>query len=556
MADVCENVVDEDGNPLDQDENGNTLPTGSNSCTTSADGDVICPDTGKDKSCKPWQLTKTKDNCFIDNLTEEALAIGGADVYVFKLLGIHEQGKLLDYTDNGTAISSGDTVGFPKEEAFTTFVTEWRSAQSGAGVTASAYIGYDFGEIKLDNDRRRYGIETSIKHNISSLKIKQSNTAANRATKIRVERSEDGQTWFGARVITLPDDNCLTTVHFANTVPMRYWRLRPIEFNGGGYWGVQALEMYDYDLTSIDDIQDKIWHENRDRSYASESLLIKASYNLVDTQTDLSRFGIELPSQVLNFTMSFSSIVSILGRPIVVGDIFEVPSETQFNTKMEPIKKYMEVTDVTWSTEGYTPGWQPTLLNVTAEPMMATQETADIFGGLESYDDGTGHQVNKDGISMEDGNHPIFQDYSDISQTIEQTANDQNHTPERGKDSAEITQFSDEEKQAFINQGIPRAADLGLNPKQIYVEDAMPPNGKEFTEGETLPATGTNGAYHRQTYTSIDETIPARLFKFSSAKNRWLWVETDQRQKYANTKPTLQEYLSSNTAKPAKDIGK
>ncbi len=561
MSDPCENTYDENGNPINGStpEEGNT---GSNSCAPAATGEnaigaAVCPDTGGDKTCKPWQLVNDKINCYIDNLIGEHINIGGAIINVFKLQGIHEQGRLVDITGNGDAISNGDAGGFPKEQAFTTFVTEWRSLQTGPAVTASAYIGYDFGEIKLDNGRRRYGIETSIKHNISSIKLKQGNNPNNRASKLRVERSEDGVKWYGVAILTLPNDDCLNTIHFRNTAPMRYWRLRPTEFIGsvGDYWAVQALELMDYDLTSIEDIQDKIWNENRDRAYASESIQLKGVYEPANETGEMSRFGLEMPGQTYDFKMGFSATVAALGRPPVVGDIFEIPSEIQFDANLQPVKKYMEVIDVGWDADGYTPGWYTTLFRVTTVPMIASQETADIFGGLESYDDGTGHLVNKDGESMEDGLHPIFQDYSDLSHTIEQTSTDQTHLPERGRDPADIHQFSEEEAEALVEQGAPYALKLGLQPKQLYVEDAMPPNGLPFTEGDVLPPinTATDGDYHRLTYDSIDENIPARLYRYSSSKSRWIFMESDKRAKYKETRPVLQEFVQSDDAK---DLGK
>lgn len=564
MPEFCENTYDEDGNLV----NGNGEDNGTNNaCEPSvggtAEGGVgagSCPTVNAGATCKPWQLTQSRDNCVVESFTEEALNIGAADINVFKLLGVHEQGKLVDLTENGNAISGGDEPVFPKENAFTTFITEWRSAQKGSAVTTSAYIGYDFGIIRLDNNRRRYGIETSIKHNISTIKIKQGDLSKNRATKIRVERSADNVKWYGAAILTLPDDNCLNTIHFRNTAPMRYWRLRPIQFNGGAtdHWAVKALEMFDYDLTSIDDIQDKIWFENRDRDYSSESIPTKGYYDLTDVQTEMLRFGIELPGQLIAFTMSFNAVISALGRPVVIGDIFEVPSEQQYTPELKPIKKYLEVTDVGWATTGYTQGWKPTLLRVMTAPMMATQETADIFGGLESYDDGTGHRVDKtESYSMEDGRHPIFQDFSDISQTIEETATDQNHLPQRGRDPADITQFSEEQLEEAENQGIRRSIErIGLNPRQLYVEDAMPPNGIDFTEGDSFPGSPSNGDYHRLTYTSIDDDLPARLYRYSTSKNRWVFMEKDRRAEFSETKPILQDYLKSSTKEDPDDVAK
>jgi len=554
---VCGDEYDKDGNPI-----GGTPPdTGNqNGCNQTTGFPVPCPTTSKD--CSPWDLTKTPDNCFMDDILDEILGIAGAEINVFKLLGVHEQGQLIDLTDNGVALSGGDTAGFPKEQAFTTYVTEWRSAQKGTGVIASAYIGYDFGEIKLENDRVRYSVDTAIKHNISSIKIKQGTLAQNRATKVRVERSNDGQKWYGAAILTLSDDDCLNTVMFNGSVPMRYWRLRPLEFNGGtgDVWAVQALEMFDYDLTTIDDIEDEIWHENRDRDYADESVRVKAYYDLIDTQSDMARFGIELPSQTFYLVISFSASVRKLGRPLVIGDIIEMPSEQQYTPNLQAVKKYMEVTDVAWSTDGYTPGWQPLLQRIIVAPMLATQETADIFGGLEGYEDGTGFFQNFDGThGMDDGQHPVIQDYSDISQSIEETATDQSHLPERGRDPADITQFSEEQLAAAEVQQKGAAAGLrniGLNPRQLYVEDGLPPNGLPYTEGDTMPTSPSDGDFHRLTYTGTDANIPPRLFRYSNAKARWIFMESDKRALAKTTKPILQEFLGSATRTPADDIAK
>lgn len=563
MTDICENTYDEDGNPINGD-NGNG--DGNNICIEQPGGEEgtgasSCPDTGGDQTCRPYQLTDFNDNCLIDDYVEESLNIASADVNVFKLLGIHEQTKLVDIIGNGDAISGGDKPGFAKEEAFTTFITEWRSAQTGNAAITSAYIGYDFGVIKLDNNRRRYGIDTSIKHNIATIKLKQGNNSKNRATKIRVERSVDAKKWYGVAILTLADDDCLNTYHFRNTAPMRYWRIRPIEFNGDAAdsWAIQAFEMSDFDLTSIQDIQDKVWNENRDRDYASETIHIKAYYDLVEPSTLMARFGNEL-DQGLEFTASFNATVAALGRPIVIGDIFEVPSEMQYDPELKPIKKYLEVIDVKWSTDGYTPGWTPTLQRISTEPMIASQETADIVGGLESYEDDLGFlQDFNEEHPMEDGDHPIHQDYSDVSQTIEEKADDKTHLPERGRDPADIQQFSQEQIDAAEQQA-PGAGEalkkLSLEQKGLYVEDAMPPNGLPFTEGDSFPGAPSNGDFHRLTYTGFDENIPPRLFRYSTAKNRWVFLESDKRAKYRETKPVLQEFLGSSTRKPSDEIGK
>jgi len=514
---------------------------------------AICPDSVQKNSnqCSPFQLTKTdsKEFCLFDSYVEENLNIGGADLFVFKLLGVHEQGKLIDLTGNGTPISSGTSIEFSADNAFITTDCYWKSLESGINITENSFIGYDFGEIKLDNARLHYGIPTSIRHNISTIKIKQGDNSINRVIKARIERSEDGIKWFGAALIDLPNDNNLNTIHFKHTVTSRYWRIRPITFNGGDsdHWVVKAIELIDYDLTSIDDIQDSVFQENRDRDYASESILLKGQYDLLDTQSELTKFGIELPSQTFYFQISFSACVRKLGRPILIGDIIELPSETQYDFNMVPIKKFLEVTDIAWSVEGYTPGYTPTLLRVIANPMMAIQETMDLFDELSPNEtDETG--LTKYGLVDITGegnsnNGPQFQDYHNDSEDVEALAMED--LPESGTDIANLTEFTAQQIKNANDQGLHTLSNISVVPKRIYVEDAMPSNGIEYTEGDVLPTNPKDGDYHRLTYSAIDIDIPARLFRYSLVKGRWVFLESDKRNAWNNSKPQMEEYYKS-----------
>ncbi len=514
-----------------------------------------CPNNPpSDPSCRAWEFTDTPDSCFIEGIIDEVLGIAGANLNVFKLLGVHEQGLLIDVTGRGDPISNGNAPGFPSSNAFDTFITEWRSIQLGDGVKASAFIGYDFGIVKsaLEPDRRIYGIEANVRKMITAINIKQSDNPENRVTRARLERSDDGVKWYGVQTLNLPDDNCLNLILSRDSVPMRFWRLRPVDFNGGvdDYWGVQALQMiHNYVATNIDTIQDKIFMENRDRDYADDSILIKGSYDLLDVQTELSRFGIELPSQTIFATVSFRGTVALLGRPIIIGDIVQIPSETQFSPDLRPILKWMEVTDVGWATEGYTPGWKPTLQRITMQPAFASQETQDIFGDLAEND-----VLNELGLQDKGtGQDPNWQDFSDIAQTIEAEA--KTDVPEKGREfSSVVRQFEPEELEQAALEGQANLSSIGQNPLAVYAEDAMPPNDAPFTEGDEFPGTPAHGNYHRLTYTQVSFPVPARLYRYSMDKSRWLFLEKDRRAEFDPDKPKLQEFLTSSGARPHTNI--
>lgn len=507
-----------------------------------------CPPTPDDLTCKDFQLNNLIDVCFIDSVVNENLNIGGAEIRVFKLLGIHEQGQLVDLTGMGEAISGGDQTTFPVSGGFTligsTCPSEWRSEQTGAGVIQSAFIGYDFGEHEIDETNSRYGIDTFIRQHISRIIIQQGPLAKNRATKVRVERSDDGVTWFGVDIIDLPDDEFAHEIAFNTSAPARRWRLRPIVFNGGAsdFWIVVNLQLISLHETTLENLQDDFgFIEARNRDYASQSISLKASYDLLDIQTEFNRWGAGLPTQTFYFQVHFNSAVAALGRPVIIGDIFEVPSETQFSPTLEPIKKFVEVVDVGWSTEGYAPGWQPLIQRVIAEPAIPREETQDIFGDFVPQVDETGF-LNIDTSK--------YQDLTDVDAKIKAAAN--TNLPERGEDTTNVAEISQNQIDAAAVQGV-NIGKLSVNSKALYIEDGLPPNGAPFTEGLALPDSPKDGDYHRLTFDNLFN-VPPRLFRFSLSKGRWIFLEVDRRQEFNEQKPVLQSFLKSPTKADPEDI--
>src|SRR5690606_16035787 len=103
------------------------------------------------------------------------------------------------------------------------------------------------------------------------------------------------------------------------------------------------------------------------------------------------------------------------------------PSEAQYNARLNKVYKYLEVTDVKWSAEGFTPHWRPTIQQLTAEPMSASQETWDVIGYNKSKADATGYvEVNKTNV----------QDFSDVTDHVINTA--RTNVPERGSSTYNI----------------------------------------------------------------------------------------------------------------------
>lgn len=471
-------------------------------------------------------------NRYMEILAAEQLEIGGAPINVFKLLGVHEQGKLIDLTGSGNAISSGTFVGHLDSNAFNDGPETWRSAQIGDAVTGS-FIGYNFGTVKLPNGREQYAPAAPIRQHITTLKIKQSANPLNRAVQARIERSNDGgSTWSRVDVVNLPDTANLETVHLKQSNAAQMWRVVPLMFNGAGTsepWEVEEIEFIDYSATSIDNIQDAFFMENRDREYATQSVQLRVQYDLVDVQTELTKFGIDLPSQYY-FTVSFARMVSLIGRPLVIGDIIEVPSETQYDHNLNPIRKWLEVTDATWATDGFTPGWKPILFRVTAQPVIAGQENRDLFGtsntwGSVSDDDFLSNQIKVDTTP--------HKNTEAIKNAVEAAV------PETGADMQAFTEVVIDPATNKVVQNV------SIN--DLYAEDGLPPAGAPFTEGLAFPPAPTDGDYHRLTYDPSTQ-IPTKLFRWSAVKNRWIFQETDKRMYQSSYRPSVAKLLQSSTS--------
>jgi hypothetical protein len=370
-----------------------------------------------------------------------------------------------------------------------------------------------------------------VKKDVTRIRIKQE-CSNNRVLSARLERSNDGGIWYGAAIVQLPDCDGMVTISVRKTVPSRWWRLRPITFKGGenDYWAVQALQMFDYEDTHIYNIQDRIFLENRDIEYSLNPIKLKAQYTPPDVRSTMSKWGQLMDDNEYSIEVSFDQAVTLLGRPFVIGDIIELPSETQYTSELRPVKKYVEVQSVGWSTNSYTPNWKPTMQMLICTPALASTETRDIFGKNTTKIDATGLS------DIYDGRNEKYQDLSNITQTIKADANTM--LPQEGTDYAEVTKLSDELLQFSKDRPFMNLEKLDRY-RDAFGIDALPPNGLPYTEGDSFPENPENGDYHRLTYSTLGN-IPPRLYRWSSIKNQWIFLETDKRMKLKELKSDLQ----------------
>lgn len=553
------------------------------------------------------------ENKYQESLAASVLNISGAPVNVYKLLGNHEQGKLIDLIGHGITLGSNDT-----SAAFDELADEWTSDELGINVLRTpSYIGYDFGVKRTSFGQAILG-ESNTQH-ITSLRISQGN-AVNRVLQVRVERStgnfivnsanisigtntgngefnnfiqgtnsrpgafmlfasssstftvaynsntisilgeatvgkqfdsKEGSfkiiqgtipfasgdsfmvpvtlDWKRVDVINLPNTSNPSLIRIKQSAPARYWRIVPLSFAGASTtdepWVIQKLEFFDFEITRLDDIQDTFFMENRDRDYAKTSVQLRVQYTPFDTVSDLSKFGFQI-ADIYSFTISFAEMVRALGRPIVTGDILELPNEIQYDINLRPVRKFLEVTDTGWAADGYTTSWKPIIYRFQAQQLIPGQEHRDILGTIDTQK-----------YVIDDGQ--FFNGIEQI-QTSPLTVTEKNieeaktASPEKGANPLEIASGANRFQ-------VPNSYD-GTD---LYIQDGLPPDGGSYISGFTLPdvAGQLDGAYFRLEYPP-NLNIPARLYRFSLLKNKFIYVETDKRGRRSAHKPSQLEILN------------
>lgn len=481
-----------------------------------------------------------KEAAYIAGLMSEALNIAAGPVNVFPMLGVHNQGSTIDQTGEGFPLSSGTPSGYNVLDAFNVNDESWKSVQTGVDVL-TAFIGYDFGTKKawekIGAPQERYQPAAPVRKRVSTIKIRQGLDSRNRATQVRIEASDDGISWFRVDAAKLPDTDALVIINVRSNAAYNKWRVVPTYFNGiaaNFQWEVVELHFNESTQLSLDNIEDYVLLENRDRSYCRTSVMLKCTYDLLDVQTELAKFGINLP-QTYIFTVSFAQMVKILGRPVVVGDIVELPGEVQYDSQLRPVRKWLEVTDCSWSTEGYTLNWKPNLYRFYAQPILPSVEHKDILGlpgvvnSTQSDDD---YLLN--GLLQ---NQQAYESTAAIKQASEDAV------PQDGSDPQDI-------QSGTALKGIQGSYDG----RDIYSEDAIPPNGAAYTVGDALPAGNTiaDGHYHRQTYTAVPQSIrPAeRLLRWYAGIGRWKVIEVNKRGTPESHKKTMASIMNNNTSIP------
>jgi hypothetical protein len=141
-------------------------------------------------------------------------------------------------------------------------------------------------------------------------------------------------------------------------------------------------------------IQDLLFLENRDRKYAPDIYTIRGHYNVQNLDFDLSQFGLFLNNDIIFITVHYNQMIELIGRKLMVGDVFELPHLTDYHPLNELIpvglRRYYQITDANFASEGFTSTWYPHLWRIKCEPLVDSQEFSSILSQPTNKDNYVG----------------------------------------------------------------------------------------------------------------------------------------------------------------------
>ena len=138
-----------------------------------------------------------------------------------------------------------------------------------------------------------------------------------------------------------------------------------------------------YDALNPTNIQDLLFLENRDRTYDTNIYRLRGQYNVQNLDFDLSQFGLFLNNDIIFIVVHYNDMIELVGRKLMVGDVLELPHLLDYNPLNETIptalKRFYQITDANYASEGFSQTWFPHLWRIKCEPLVDSQEFSQIL---------------------------------------------------------------------------------------------------------------------------------------------------------------------------------
>jgi len=300
------------------------------------------------------------------------------------------------------------------------------------------------------------------------------------------------------------------------------------------------------------DIQDILFLENRDRKYDPDIYSLRGSYKMNDTDFDLSQFGLFLATDTVFITFHLKTMVDMIGRKIMAGDVLELPHMIDYYPLNDDIpaalRKYYMVEDASRPAEGFSPTWWPHLWRVKVTPLVNSQEVQDLFDQIgpdgEPIDDALadppGNILDTFGDKLDDINDAIVEQAEndvpasgfDTSDFYVVPVDDEGEVREPYNLRASMTILPETSTPITADNMSLTADAIGTSPEVNIAGGAIPgtyilgdglaPNGYPVTEGTDFPLDAIVGDYVLR----IDY-LPNRLFRYDG--KHWIKMEDSVR---------------------------
>ena len=314
-----------------------------------------------------------------------------------------------------------------------------------------------------------------------------------------------------------------------------------------------------YTSTAVNQIQDLLFLENRDRKYDPDIYLLRGVYSLQDIDFNLSQFGLFLQNDTIFITFHITDTIEKIGRKLIAGDVIELPhlkDEYALNDFQFALKRFYVIEEINRAAEGFSVTWYPHLYRAKCKPLVDSQEFKDILDQVADTDGLSGDTTTslRDIMSTYEKEMQITQAVLDQAEADAPKSGydttrhymlqtDADNNPELVTVDSSVLDAS-VQTQATDGNGNPlydsdgNAIYVGATASTIHQSptydgpmtgdgDGIPPNGAPFTAGIAFPLQPVEGQYHLRT-----DYLPRRLFRFNG--RRWIKVEDVTRMTMSN----------------------
>lgn len=322
-----------------------------------------------------------------------------------------------------------------------------------------------------------------------------------------------------------------------------------------------------YANTSVANIQDLLFLENRDRKYDQEIYRIRGLYNVANIDFNLSAFGLFIDNDTIYMTVHVNDFVKYVGRKPISGDVVELPhlrDDFALDDFDVSLPRYYVIEDVGRASEGFSVTWFPHLYRLKCKRITDNQQFADILNkpALDFNGDPVANTTLRDLISTHNkelsiNDQIVSQAEADAPKSGYETR--QFYTlavdPVTGKPALTTADSHDLDAS---NAGNIRASEVENIPQRTgytgyLVGNGFPVNGYDFGFGIQFPNSPAADDFFLRT-----DFMPNRLFRYDGTLSTWAKVEDGVRMTMTNndTRSTLKTgFINNNNYTYNNEIG-